>query len=173
MEELLREIYHSSKNDPELQGTLQIEALLGRCRPLDSCDTAEKDVSTGPTLDIYQQETLARLTTLVPRLSAAEIPTAVRALQTYRFIDNIDELRMGRYTRWISQALPNPLYLSQYKPPKLNGGGVLCNISFEDSGTFLHIYSFFIKRIIKYKFDHMLTFQKFNDLELAVLAARA
>ena len=170
MEALLRDIYNSAKNDPELQSTLQIEALLNRHTKED--EEPPLWSSDGPTLAVYQRETLDRLESLAPRLALAAIPAAALALQEYRFIDNIDELRIGRFTRWICRVPPNPLYVHQYKPPKLNNGGVLYHISFGELGVYLHTYCFFTRRTIKYKFDNMWTFQKFNEPELAVLASR-
>jgi hypothetical protein len=174
MEALLRDIYNSAKNDPELQSTLQIEAMLNR----HANEYDDSDISMvahehrGPTLAVYQRETQDRLESLVPHFSVVQIPATVRALQEYRFIDNVDELRIGRFTRWISHAPPNPLYLHQYKPPKLNNGGILYHIHIGDLGVYLHIHCFFTHRTLKYKFDNMWTFQKFNGPELAVLAAR-
>lgn len=180
MEALLRDIYHSAKNDPELQSTLQIEAMLNRryIEAEEDDDDANPGISMmlpgkgGPTLAVYQRETLDRLESLVPHVAYDQIPATARALQEYRFIDNVDELCIGRFTRWISHAPPNPLYLHQYKPPKLNRGGILYHVSFGDLGVYLHTYCFFTRRTIKYKFDNMWTFQKFNEPELALLAAR-
>ena len=171
MEALLRDIYKSAKNDPELQSTLQIEALLNDGDSIKE-DAADISMIHGPTLAIYQRETIDRLESLMPHFAYDQIPAAAHALQAYRFVDNVDELRIGRFTRWISHAPPNPLYLHQYKPPKLNNGGVLYHISFGELGVYLHIHCFFTHRTLKYKFDNMWTFQKFNDPELAVLAAR-
>lgn len=196
MEALLRDIYNSAKNDPELQSTLQIEAMLNRHTSDDGdtdismkgrSETQMEDPSAyseaslrnmrlhgkkGPTLAVYQRETLDRLESLVPQLAWETIPATARALQEYRFIDNVDELCIGRFTRWISHAPPNPLYLHQYKPPKLNRGGILYHVSFGELGVYLHTYCIFTRRSIKYKFDNMWTFQKFNEPELALLAMR-
>jgi len=126
-----------------------------------------------PTLATYQHDIMDRLNLLVDHgFSVLKLPAAIQALSTYRLIDNLDELRIGRYTRWASRIPPDPQSPYPYSPPKLNPGGIVYNITFDAQGTLVHVYCVYNKRTVRYRFDNMFTFQKFTTPELCILQAR-
>ena len=82
-------------------------------------------------------------------------------LSSYRVVDNLQDLRLGKYCRWI--VLGN-------QPPVLHGGGYLIKVSFMDNGVYLTC-----ERMKKYKMqvnmDNAVIFQKLTAEELILVMA--
>lgn len=78
-------------------------------------------------------------------------------LTSYRVVDNLQDLRLGKYCRWIVRD-------------ELHGGGYLIKVSFMDNGLYLTC-----ERMKKYKMqvnmDNAIIFQKMTPEELILVMA--
>jgi len=83
-------------------------------------------------------------------------------LQTYKYIDEMNELKYGAYLRWIPLTDPDDLPLKK--------GGILCDIKITDYGIVI-VCKGFMNRHFQLKMDENLIFQKLSDQELVLLSA--
>jgi len=85
-----------------------------------------------------------------------------KKLKEYRHVDELNELHIGAYIRWIK--------LSENKNEiNLTNGGILLNIIFEDK-TYLQIKNN-LNRIFNISIDKNLVFQKITEQEKIILYA--
>lgn len=81
-------------------------------------------------------------------------------LSSYRVVDSLQDLRLGKYCRWIVTN----------QTPVLHGGGYLIKVSFMDNGLYLTC-----ERMKKYKMqvnmDNAVIFQKLTAEELILIMA--
>jgi hypothetical protein len=81
----------------------------------------------------------------------------------YRFVDEVDQLHIGKFTRWIPKYEPSP--------PRLVVGGFVTNVDYTDNGILLTVKTW-QNQVIKVVFDHCILFQKLSpDEKLVLLAA--
>jgi len=83
-------------------------------------------------------------------------------LQTYKYIDEMNELKYGAYLRWIPLTDPNDLPLKK--------GGILCDIKITDNGIVI-VCKGFMNKHFQFKMEESLVFQKLSDQELVLLSA--
>jgi hypothetical protein len=81
-------------------------------------------------------------------------------LKTYKYIDEINELKYGAYLRWIPITNPKNLFLEK--------GGILSDIKITDNGIVL-VCKNFINRYFQFKMDENLIFQKLSQQESVLL----
>ena len=112
------------------------------------------EAEKAPQKDIWGEQTPAcKISEAL--LSAGCSPEAYREkLHGYDVIDEIHELRMGRYVRWIS--LLNPI---------LTAGGFIVDVRFGETGVAILVRGF-KGRILQYNFDDCITFQKMSKMQL-------
>ena len=84
-----------------------------------------------------------------------------KALKYYRFIDELQELTIGSYIRWINLENPDNI--------KLTNGGVVCDIKIHDEIIILCRNR--MNRMFQLKFSSCLVFQKLTDQEKVLLSA--
>lgn len=83
-------------------------------------------------------------------------------LSGYRFVDEVDQLHIGKFTRWI------PRYESN---AKLAVGGFVTNVDYTDNGILLTVKTW-QNQVMKVVFDQCLLYQKLSpDEKLVLLAA--
>ena len=85
----------------------------------------------------------------------------LKKLQDYRYIDEMPDLQIGRYIRWIN--LTNPLQI------KLTNGGILCEIKIEDAVILVLKNS--MNRFFQINMDVNLIFQRLSEQERIILYA--
>jgi hypothetical protein len=90
-----------------------------------------------------------------------EIPKYMNKLIDYRFVDEVDKLHIGKFTRWI--ALTD-------EQMALSHGGFLTNIDYGDKGVLLSIKSYGAKHF-RLLFDQLLVYQKLSSGEKLILMA--
>ncbi len=103
----------------------------------------------------------------VPRLGASAKKNKKELLQTlvgYRYVDQLDELHMGKFTRWIQKYPLDP----ETNTAKVERGGFLSNIDFNDNGVTLTI-RMWNKKVYKLAFDNCLIYQKLSVGEELIL----
>ncbi len=86
----------------------------------------------------------------------------LKQLATYKYVDEIKELKYGRFIRWIPIKDPNNL--------KLTKGGIICDIKATDNGIQI-VCKNFIHRHFQFNMDECLIFQRLSSQELVLLAA--
>jgi hypothetical protein len=86
----------------------------------------------------------------------------IKALSGYRYVDELDVLHLGKYTRWIQK------YTSPYK---MANGGFLSAIDFMETGIMLTIKIWRAPWVIRISFDDCLLYQKLSYGEYLVLMA--
>ena len=83
-------------------------------------------------------------------------------LSGYRFVDEVDQLHIGKFTRWISRYESNA---------KLAVGGFVTNVDYTDNGILLTVKTW-QNQVMKVVFDQCLLYQKLSpDEKLVLLAA--
>jgi hypothetical protein len=106
---------------------------------------------------IIQQEIIESLKHLVQ-----ENESYLKKLSGYRFVDEIDQLHIGKFTRWI------PKYEDD---TRLVVGGFVTNLDYTDNGILLTVKTW-QNQILKVVFDQCLLYQKLSpDEKLVLLAA--
>lgn len=89
----------------------------------------------------------------------------IKTLVGYRYVDQLDELHMGKFTRWIQKY---PLDPDEKYRAKVERGGFLSNVDFNDNGVTLTI-RMWNKTVIKLAFDNCLVYQKLSVGEELIL----
>ena len=84
-----------------------------------------------------------------------------KALKFYRYVDELQELTIGAYIRWVN--LINPANI------KLTNGGVICDIKIEDDITILCRNR--MNMMFQLNFSSCIIFQKLTDQEKVLLSA--
>jgi hypothetical protein len=88
----------------------------------------------------------------------------LQTLVGYRYVDQLDELHMGKFTRWIQKYPLDP----ETNTAKVERGGFLSNIDFNDNGVTLTI-RMWNKKVYKLAFDNCLIYQKLSVGEELIL----
>lgn len=84
-----------------------------------------------------------------------------KSLSMYRYIESLDDLRLGSHIRWIRKREDKSV---------LTNGGILIQIKFLDKGTY--VVSKNGMRIMQYQLDNCDTFQKLSAEEWIILLAK-
>lgn len=82
-------------------------------------------------------------------------------LKGYKYVDEMTDLHVGSYIRWIPLTNPNELRLKQ--------GSILCDIKITDDGLSLVCKGY--NRHFQIKFDENLIFQRLSEQEQVLLSA--
>jgi len=85
----------------------------------------------------------------------------IKSLKYYRYIDELPELHMGSYIRWVNLINPENI--------KLTNGGVVCGIKINDDVTILCRNK--MNRMFQLNFSSCIIFQKLTDQENVILSA--
>jgi hypothetical protein len=145
------ELFENILKDPKLLTTLDVDSILN------TLETDKNDYLEKMTMKTNMETTFEKINNLeIPQEKKEEY---CKKLSGYRFVDEINELRKGIHIRWI-----------RFSTGKITNGGLLANIKFLDSGTHIQIINS-CKKVIQYKFDECLTFQKLTMEEQLILMA--
>ena len=80
-----------------------------------------------------------------------------KSLKEYRYIDELSEIKLGSYVRWIPLEIPENI--------KLTAGGVVCDVKLENDIRII------CKNRFEFKMTKCLVFQKMSDQEKVILSA--
>ena len=94
-------------------------------------------------------------------LSNKQTKDLIKKLEEYRYIDEMPDLQVGRYIRWINLTKPDNI--------KLTTGGLLCEIKIED--TIILVLKNNMNRFFQINLDENLIFQRLSDQERIILYA--
>ncbi len=85
----------------------------------------------------------------------------LKKLEDYRYVDEMPELQVGRYMRWINLTKPDNI--------KLTNGGILCEIKIEDA--IILVLKNGMNRFFQINMDENFVFQRLSDQEKIILYA--
>jgi hypothetical protein len=139
----LEEIFKQAQSDPDVQCTAEdVEKWM------EKIDDTQYNYLEGKTSEILENE----------KKQVLVGDTLLKPLAMYRLVNNLQELRLGRYCRWITGD------------QTLHGGGYLIKVSFLEKGVYL-----LCERLKKYKMqvklDDTIFFQKMTAEEWVVVMA--
>ena len=83
-------------------------------------------------------------------------------LKDYRYIDEMNELKIGSFVRWIPITDPDEIHLTK--------GGIVCDLKIMNTGMSIVVKNF-AGKYYQTKMDECLLFQKMTGQELVLLAA--
>ena len=86
----------------------------------------------------------------------------ITKLKQYRYIDELNDLKIGAFIRWIPLTDPENIYLTQ--------GGIICDIKITDKGIALVCKNFAHKHY-HLNPDELMIFQKLSGQEQVLLSA--
>lgn len=141
-------LYSTLSTDPSLISTLDIPKLMKALETRGTTGIENK------TLASISQEIFDALMSINLSSSRSDeglynISNMCNKLSQYRLIDEICDVTFGKYVRWVRMS----------SPEKLTNGGVVINIKFGNDGAIV-MAKCGKNRIIQYKFDDCITFQK-------------
>ena len=84
----------------------------------------------------------------------------INKLIDYVYVDDLDDIKIGSYIRWINIKDPNNI--------KLTNGGLLCEIKYLDDGCHLVLKNNFNK-MMQINMEYNLIFQKLSNQEKIIL----
>ena len=97
-------------------------------------------------------------------LSTSDTLELFEKLKSYKYVDEMNELKYGAYIRWIPIEDPTNISLSK--------GALFCEMKITDDGVFCICKNFgFSMRHFQISMDKTLIFQKLTDQELVLLSA--
>jgi len=106
--------------------------------------------------------------------SLSELPVSTddkrvlcQKLADYRHVDELDQLHIGKYIRWIRKE-PLTSEIGKCFIPTLTAGGVLVDLKFEKTSTQMLIKNN-NHRFTRCKFDECIVFQKLSPAEQMLL----
>jgi hypothetical protein len=144
----IQQLFEDAQNDPSLLSTLDINQLLN------SLENKNNDYLVDKTFKNIHDDVFNIVKTAILPDKVCEIS---KKLADYRYVDEIYELHKGKHVRWI-------------KDNKLTNGGIVVDIKFLDNGV--HVLCLNNqRRLIQYKFDGSITFQKLSVDEQLILMA--
>ena len=86
----------------------------------------------------------------------------LKKLKGYKYVDELNELKLGSFIRWI--PITNPEYLP------LHYCGIICDIKITDNGVIITCKNF-MHRYYTFKMDECLIFQKLTSQEQIIISA--
>ena len=153
----MQKIYNDAKQDKSLLSKINATELLAAYdnnnnKYLD--DKTSADIAQEIAESFYLLEETFVVTAAIKRDIAEK-------LTGYRFVDELDTLHVGKYTRWIQKYTAEPR-------PKISNGGILTVVEHGTNGIFLKI-RLNNHMIINIAFDNCLIYQKMSTGEQLVL----
>ena len=158
MENNIQDIFENAKKDSSLLNTINIDELLNAIEN-DSTDYLENK-----TLHSISNEIFNTINTF--ECSEERKKDLCEKLIDYRLVNEIYELHKGKPIKAIKLNHSNE---TTYQP-KISIVGFALDIKFLDNGTHILCLNY-ARRLLQYKFDNYLTFQKLSDDERLILMA--
>ena len=153
----MQKIYNDAKQDKSLLSKINATELLAAYDNNNNKyleDKTSADIAQEIAESFYLLEETYKITAAIKRDLAEK-------LTGYRFVDELDTLHVGKYTRWIQKYTAEPR-------PKISNGGILTAIEHGANGIFLKI-RLNNQAIINIAFDNCLIYQKMSTGEQLVL----
>ncbi len=149
-----------SYDDPNEKEEVPTFNELDMDQLLKAVDSDENDYLLHLTTKKIQELNLNILKEL--ELPKKETLDMLKQLATYKYVDEIKELKYGRFIRWIPIKDPDNL--------KMTKGGIICDIKATDNGIQV-VCKNFMHRHFQFNMDECLIFQRLSSQELVLLSA--
>jgi len=157
----LRTLIKREQQNPDLQSTLDIEALLNQ-------PVAQRPINATPMTD----QSLAELAMdKYQSMSEAGIPTHkivdfCGRLGEYQYVDKVCQLQRGKYIRWIRLADNDGEPVQDHD---LNNGAVVISVKFLEKGTNILVKVYKVGRYIQIRFNECLVYMRMTEDELLAI----
>uniref|UniRef100_A0A6C0DQS0 Uncharacterized protein n=1 Tax=viral metagenome TaxID=1070528 RepID=A0A6C0DQS0_9ZZZZ len=152
----VEEIFKNATSDPTVFSTMDIQKLL------ESIENVKNDYLENKTMDSVTKEMRDAIHELKYPFEIEKI--IVDRLMGYRLVEEVNELHMGKYIRWIRR----PKY--KHDINELTNGAIVTSVKFTDSGVIVGCKNGG-NRFLQIKFDDCVIFQKMTTEEQLILMA--
>jgi hypothetical protein len=146
----VQDLIDSEKNNPDLESTLDIPALLA------AAENVSSDFLNTHSLSTISQDNLNAIQST--GIIGEQLQNITNKLVEFYHIDYIYQIHKGKHVRWLRNG-------------RLTNGGIVVDIKFLDTGT--HILCKCRQRFIQYKFDECITFQRLSTDEMMILQLKS
>jgi len=146
----VQDLIDSEKNNPDLESTLDIPALLA------AAENVSSDFLNTHSLSTISQDNLNAIQST--GIIGEQLQNITNKLVEFYHIDYIYQIHKGKHVRWLRNG-------------RLTNGGIVVDIKFLDTGT--HILCKCRERFIQYKFDECITFQRLSTDEMMILQLKS
>ena len=146
----VQDLIDSEKNNPDLESTLDIPALLA------AAENVSSDFLNTHSLSTISQDNLNAIQST--GIIGEQLQNITNKLIEFYHIDYIYQIHKGKHVRWLRNG-------------RLTNGGIVVDIKFLDTGT--HILCKCRQRFIQYKFDECITFQRLSTDEMMILQLKS
>jgi hypothetical protein len=146
----VQDLIDSEKNNPDLESTLDIPALLA------AAENVSSDFLNTHSLSTISQDNLNAIQST--GIIGEQLQNITNKLLEFYHIDYIYQIHKGKHVRWLRNG-------------QLTNGGIVVDIKFLDTGT--HILCKCRQRFIQYKFDECITFQRLSTDEMMILQLKS
>lgn len=165
LREEINKMYKDIRENPDKYGCLKTDELLSAYEK-----EGNKYLENKTNKDI-ENEKLASFDTndCIVTLTKVERITLMKRLIGYRYVDEMDSLHIGKYTRWIHKyPLTKSDEIFKYV---LSPGAFLTMVDYLDTGIVLTLKTW-NNKIFRINFDNSLIYQKLSaDEELILVSA--
>ena len=146
----VKDLIDSEKNNPDLESTLDVPALLA------AAENVSSDFLNTHSLSTISQDNLNAIQST--GIIGEQLQNITNKLVEFYHIDYIYQIHKGKHVRWLRNG-------------RLTNGGIVVDIKFLDTGT--HILCKCRQRFIQYKFDECITFQRLSTDEMMILQLKS
>ena len=146
----VQDLIDSEKNNPDLESTLDVPALLA------AAENVSSDFLNTHSLSTISQDNLNAIQST--GIIGEQLQNITNKLVEFYHIDYIYQIHKGKHVRWLRNG-------------RLTNGGIVVDIKFLDTGT--HILCKCRQRFIQYKFDECITFQRLSTDEMMILQLKS
>lgn len=146
----IQDLIDSEKNNPDLESTLDVPALLA------AAENVSSDFLNTHSLSTISQDNLNAIQST--GIIGEQLQNITNKLVEFYHIDYIYQIHKGKHVRWLRNG-------------QLTNGGIVVDIKFLDTGT--HILCKCRQRFIQYKFDECITFQRLSTDEMMILQLKS
>ena len=146
----VQDLIDSEKNNPDLESTLDVPALLA------AAENVSSDFLNTHSLSTISQDNLNAIQST--GIIGEQLQNITNKLVEFYHIDYIYQIHKGKRVRWLRNG-------------QLTNGGIVVDIKFLDTGT--HILCKCRQRFIQYKFDECITFQRLSTDEMMILQLKS
>ena len=146
----VQDLIDSEKNNPDLESTLDVPALLA------AAENVSSDFLNTHSLSTISQDNLNAIQST--GIIGEQLQNITNKLVEFYHIDYIYQIHKGKHVRWLRNG-------------QLTNGGIVVDIKFLDTGT--HILCKCRQRFIQYKFDECITFQRLSTDEMMILQLKS
>ena len=146
----VQDLIDSEKNNPDLESTLDVPALLA------AAENVSSDFLNTHSLSTISQDNLNAIQST--GIIGEQLQNITNKLVEFYHIDYIYQIHKGKHVRWLRNG-------------RLTNGGIVVDIKFLDTGT--HILCKCRELFIQYKFDECITFQRLSTDEMMILQLKS